>query len=378
MNESDLNRLLQQALAPKEFPSDQLNQTIRNRVQEEQTMKRFSKKRPLAAALVAALVLALSITGFASWRFLSAGEAAEHSGMSDLARAFESGDAVSVNQTVASGNYTFSFLGIASGENLSGFQSDSQVNPKRTYAVLAIAKTDGTAMAADGSESFFVSPLIKGQKPWQVNITTMNGGYTEFAEGGVLYRLIECDDIEMFADRGLYLCVSTSDFYDKNAFTYDEETGEITTNPDYSGACALFDLPLDPAKADRAKADAYLETLLEPWEDDSQESSAATGTGDWADAIANGTVVPGSEQAVTYDEDGMAHYSFGGYSETFDPELLLGDGSLGPSSCASLTEDADGTPLAICYYRNEQGVVMGKAVRLQEFPSLLKEAQAEE
>ena len=74
----------------------------------------------------------------------------------------------------------------------------------------------------------------------------------------------------------------------------------------------------------------------------------------------------------------MAHYSFGGYSETFDPELLLGDGSLGPSSCASLTEDADGTPLAICYYRNEQGVVMGKAVRLQEFPSLLKEAQAEE
>ena len=66
MNESDLNRLLQQALAPKEFPSDQLNQTIRNRVQEEQTMKRFSKKRPLAAALVAALVLALSITGFAS------------------------------------------------------------------------------------------------------------------------------------------------------------------------------------------------------------------------------------------------------------------------------------------------------------------------
>lgn len=183
-----------------------------------------------------------------------------------------------MNQTVASGGYTFSFLGIASGENLSGFQSDSQVNPKRTYAVLAIAKTDGTAMAADGSESFFVSPLIKGQKPWQVNITTMNGGYTEFAEGGVLYRLIECDDIEMFADRGLYLCVSTSDFYDKNAFTYDEETGEITTNPDYSGACALFDLPLDPAKADRAKADAYLETLLEPWEDDSQESSAATGT----------------------------------------------------------------------------------------------------
>ena len=91
MNESDLNRLLQQALAPKEFPSDQLNQTIRNRVQEEQTMKRFSKKRPLAAALVAALVLALSITGFASWRFLSAGEAAEHSGMSNLARALKAG-----------------------------------------------------------------------------------------------------------------------------------------------------------------------------------------------------------------------------------------------------------------------------------------------
>lgn len=59
-----------------------------------------------------------------------------------------------------------------------------------------------------GQDPFFVSPLIKGLKPWQVNITTMNGGYSEAVIDGIMYRLIECDGVEMFADRGVYLAVS--------------------------------------------------------------------------------------------------------------------------------------------------------------------------
>ncbi|WP_409345354.1 hypothetical protein [Paenibacillus sp. MBLB4367] len=32
---------------------------------------------------------------------------------------------------------------------------------------------------------------IKGRKPWQVNIVTMNGGYSEVVLDGIMYRLID-------------------------------------------------------------------------------------------------------------------------------------------------------------------------------------------
>lgn len=77
----------------------------------------------------------------------------------------------------------------------------------------------------------------------------------------IMYRLIECDGVEMFADRGLYLCISASNFYDVKAFHYNEETGEISRNADYEGANALFRLPLDSSKADPEKAEKYLKEL---------------------------------------------------------------------------------------------------------------------
>ncbi|HEX2926510.1 MAG TPA: hypothetical protein VHP38_09690 [Ruminiclostridium sp.] len=42
-----------------------------------------------------------------------------------------------------------------------------------------------------------------------------------------MYRLIECDSIEMFADRGVYLCVSTSTLYDNMAFNYDKRQEQL-------------------------------------------------------------------------------------------------------------------------------------------------------
>lgn len=366
MNKYDqVDRLLQEALAPTESPSNQLNQSILNRMQEEQPMKTISHKRAFAIALAAALVLALSITGFASWRFLSAKEVAKQNGMSDVARAFEGGDAVSINQSITSGAYNFTFLGIVSGKNLSEFQSDPPANPKRTYAVMAIARTDGTSVASDGSEQFFVSPLIKGQRPWQVNIASMNGAYTEFVEKDVLYRLIECDDMELFADRGLYLCVSTSAFYDIKAFDYDEQTGEVTPNDSYDGACALFDLPLDPRKADHEKADDYLETLLNPPErEDSESSDPEIDSEELKKAVAQGTVLPGSEKEVTYDEDGMACYEFDGCVGKFLPEAIFEDGQTGPSDMMSVSENGDGTRIVTQYSRDENGVITGKTVRI--------------
>ena len=123
---------------------------------------------------------------------------------------------------------------------------------------------------------FIVSPLIKGQKPWQVNIFTMNGGYSECIVDGVTYRIIECDNIEMFADRGVYLYVGTGGFINNQTVSYNEETGEITLNTDNNEAGAIFDLPLDVKKADHEKAEKYLEELLNPFSESTTDDEFFT------------------------------------------------------------------------------------------------------
>lgn len=368
MKEHDLDRLLRQALSPAQVPSKALNQTTVDRIKERNTMSTSNHKRFLSVALAAALILALSLTAFASWRLLSARDAAEKAtGNAALAAAFESEDAVSINKSIDSGDYHFTLHGIVTGEGLSDFASSSDnLQPERTYAVFSIAKKDASAMPGPqdkdyGDPPFFVSPLIKGQQPWQVNIASMNGGYSEIVSDGVLYRLIECDDIEMFADRGLYLCVSTSSFYDINAFDYDESSGEVRANPSYNGACALFDLPLDASKADPKKADAYLDALLNPPEEPDEPESQSDS--DWEAELANGTVIPGSEQEVTYDELGMAHYIFDGAEVAIDPSMLFTEGQTGPSEFPHEFEN-DGKRIAVQFSRDENGVITAKSILL--------------
>ena len=79
---------------------------------------------------------------------------------------------------------------------------------------------------------------------------------------GVVYRLLECDNVEVFADHELYLCViGERSFYDRSAYSFDRETGMITRNDAYNGLNALFRLPIDASKADPEKAEAYLKEL---------------------------------------------------------------------------------------------------------------------
>lgn len=263
-----LDKLLKQALSPTVEPSKDLNLKIINQIKERNTMRPFNKKRISVAMIAAMVIFATSITAFAAWRLLSPKQIAQHFEDQTLAHAFEDKNAIKINKSSASGGYIFSLLGIVSGENLSDFGSSAQdIRPDRTYAVISIAKEDGSKMPDTrddeyGKVPFFISPLIKGQKPWQFNIASMNGGYSECVIDGIMYRLIECDGIEMFADRGLYLCISTSNFYDINAFNFKEKNGEITLNTDYKGANALFDLPLDIKKADHEKAEKYLQELI--------------------------------------------------------------------------------------------------------------------
>lgn len=59
--------------------------------------------------------------------------------------------------------------------------------------------------------------------------------------------------MEYFADCGIYVGVSDGDTYNNQAYIYDTDTGEILRSETYQGVNALFDLPVNTAKADSVK-----------------------------------------------------------------------------------------------------------------------------
>lgn len=372
-NPEQLDRLLKQALSPAVEPGEELNRKIIDRLKEKDRMKPVFKKRMAAPLIAAAIILAMSVTAFAAWQLLSPGQVAGHLGNQTLAQAFKGENAIEINKSAVSGEYSFTLLGIVSGKNLSDFGGSAQdIHPDRTYAVVSIARQDGGKMPDTRDEEygkvpFFVSPLIKGEKPWQVNIASMNGGYGEFVIDGVMYRLIECDGIEMFADRGLYLCINTGRFYDTDAFNYDEKTGEISLNTDYKGVSALFDLPLDKTKADPARAEKYLQELLGKPEGDlpSGETEAQLEIGEqpMEEELANGVVIPESVKEVTYDEKGMACYEYEGSKISFNVDAFFEKGQTGLSKVAGITEQ-DGKRTALQFSRDADGVITGRVVKL--------------
>lgn len=324
--DKQIDMLLKQVLSVTKEPDDLLNQTIISKAKERNAM---SKKRRMPMVAAAALIiLALSGTALAASRFLGTEKVAEKFEDYKLADAFKGKDAVSINKTVQSGQYDITLLGIVSGTEISDYiaTGDEEILSDRTYAVVAIANTDGTPMPSTsdenyGQEPFFVSPLIKGLKPWQYNIATMNGVYQDFVEDGILYRLMECNNVEMFADRGIYLCVSDTTFYSVDAYDYDELTGEIAPNSEYAGINVLFDLPIDISKANREKADAYINEMEAGQNEkdlkDEDEINERVDTpalknaeGDVEERVAAGTLLKDSVMELTADVDGAATYTY--------------------------------------------------------------------
>ena len=378
MNDSEKwERMLRQALASPGEPEEKLNQSIINRIEERNSMNRVYRKRVSAGVMVAILTLVMSVTAIAATQFFSSDQVAVHLGEKMLAKAFESSDAIEVNQSVDSGDYKFTLHGIVSGaglKELNDTDSTNEIHPERTYAVVSIARQDGRPMPKTsdpeyGEESFFVSPLIKGLKPWQVNIASMKGGYSEVVLDGIQYRLIECDGVEMFADRGVYLAISSgSPFYNSEAFAYNESTGEVTAKSDYKGVSLLMDLPLDKAKADPAKAEAYLKELLKEPESgtkaDPAEEELVNQIEDLKKRLADGKVIPESVKEVTYDKQGMINYEYDGWSVKLTPEMLFAEGQTGFSDAVQFSE-ADGHYLGLQFHKDEKGVITGMVIDLK-------------
>lgn len=213
----------------------------------------------LCAAAAAAVILSTTAMA-AAWMFLRPAQVPEKTGDHTLSAAFDSEDAISINQSVTSRGYTFTLMAMVSGESLSDyFREGANVQPERTYAVLAIQHADGAPMTWDDYDvtSFLVTPLLQGEKPWQFNVATLGGNASAILEDGVLYHLVEFNDIMAFADREVYLGVCDT-FPSADTFSIDEATGKISTNPDAPGLSVVFTLPIDPSYADQERAQAYL------------------------------------------------------------------------------------------------------------------------
>ncbi|HBN56790.1 MAG TPA: hypothetical protein DD414_08440 [Lachnospiraceae bacterium] len=271
----DIDVILKQALSPKEEPGPRLNRKILDQAEERIYMGKKKIKGMQAAALAACITLAVgSMTVFAAWKYLSPAQVAQHFEDKKLEEAFQGPDAVIVNESQEYGDYKITLLGAVAGKNISEYLSeDGQGNLKEDmlYAAVAIERADGTPMPATdddayGDPAFYVSPYIRGLNPVFYSMQGMGGGYSEFVKDGVSYRLLEMDNIEIFADRGIYIGANEGSFYDNDAYHFDEATGEISRNDAYDGVNALFTLPLDASAADPATAEAYLKELEKDWE----------------------------------------------------------------------------------------------------------------
>lgn len=326
---SKIELLLEQALTPMELPKQELNDQILQKVKEKQDMKnnqvRYKSRISMAAMATACILILCSSTAFAVYKYLSPAEAATDDDA--LREAFLSEEAILVNETQESGGYKVTLLGSVAGRNISdfmGMNDNGEVLNNRIYTVVAIEHADGTPMpdtSSDdyGKEAFYVSHYIRGLDPNVYSLMSKGGGYTAFVKNGIQYRILDMDNIEIFADKGIYVGVSTGTFYDADAYVYHVETGEISRNENYSGVNALFRLPVDESKADSVAAAAYLKAFEDtmnqpskPIEKDAVDLNVDAFMEKLTPENIDEYAVPveSTRQTCTIDKEKMVHYSY--------------------------------------------------------------------
>lgn len=302
--EREVEVLISQALAPDKEPEAAVKEALREKLllawdsephpsskpinsakSTDWRKKMGYKKRISIVATAAVCVLVVSATATATVRYLSRDEILEEMEYTGASETFETGEVLEINQTQEAGDYRFTLYGIATREalienELDIFSEQGYQDEGSTFVVMSIERKDGTPMPSTSSPEygeleFFASPLIQGLEPWFYNLASMSGSYSEMERNGVLYRIMECDDIALFADRKLYFCITEGLFYKKDAYHYNEADGTITPNEDYEGINVLFELPIDVSRADAEKAAEYLKRLEDSWAETSGAGATA-------------------------------------------------------------------------------------------------------
>lgn len=249
------------------------------------------RKHKLPVAVAVGLAAACLGGGvYAAGVMMNASQAAEAVGEGDVAALFEGSGAIAVNETQSDAGYDVTLLGLVTGDHLTDTWSsgwtDGAPENGTTYAVVAVRKSDGTPMPelSDETDPFRLSdsfaqprlaiPDLQPAEYW------LNPERKDVVQDGVHYLLIGCDNVEIFADRDVVLCVSTgSAFYNTEAFRFDTSTGAVTANPDYTGVNLVFDLPLDESKADPEAARNFIDEWKSGGPDETAPASGSTEEG---------------------------------------------------------------------------------------------------
>jgi len=191
---------------------------------------------------------------------------------------------------------------------------------KTLYVVLSIEHTDGTPFVSEDDCPVTITPLIDGYEPWRLNIFSLDAYCMDTTEGGIRYCLVSTDSLEIFANHRVCIAVFDGFVPSPDVFTINED-GVIGYNDSYTGAKAMFDLPLDPAKADPAAAAALVaDREAERFgangttssDDDSAFSEEATGatTASSIQQVDDEIIITneyGDCFILAYEEDGIFH-----------------------------------------------------------------------
>lgn len=351
MTDEKLDQILKHALTPE---IDESDLRVREK-DEEQTMKTKMDKgrffrRPAVAAASIALVLVTSVSAYAAVQYLTSSQVAHELGDQTLEAAFDSPDAVTLNEAVEIDGYQINLLGIVSGEDLSDYvmeEETGELKDDRTYVVTAVSKTDGSVL---GEDSLFTTPLISGYDQSELNIYTLCGGcmsyYTE--DNKICYSIIDMDNVEPFADHTIYLAVLSGGLFDTDAngeaaYVYDKSTGAYSRNESFDGVNALFTLPVDETKADSDKAAEIIKSISETTTETSGETRTESekkvdefiskltveNISEYAEPIEE------TKQTLTPDTQGMISYSYA--YEAFEGSCKLPVSELFPDGATGMS-----------------------------------------
>lgn len=221
-------------------------------------MNRVKKTALLIAAAVA--LLAVSVSAAVVW--LTPAQVADRVEEPLLAEAFQSEDAIVLDESVTAGDYQITLAGMVSGEDLSvPTDYNGEIINDRTYAVFRVARADGEPLTDYPNLSY--SPLVDGYHVRCVNAWTLGTTTQQFIEDGVIYCLFDCRNLEMFADHPVRFAIYEGGIPNTDLFSMAED-GTISLRESVVGA--LFTLPLDESKADPEAAQAFVESTGLVWE----------------------------------------------------------------------------------------------------------------
>lgn len=226
-------------------------------------MEKHFAKRSIVTAACICMLIGMTGVAVAAVKWLTPSQVATKFEDEKLAKVFGTNEADYVVQDTK--KYRIVYMGTVTGTNISDQILLDDLNKNRTYSIFAIEKKDGTPFKSEDtdSERFWFAPLFEGEKPDDSMLCAMsdlNISAKGMVIDGIKYRIVEVNDLDIFADRKVYLSVFDSNFNIEPSEMYqlDESTGKISRNLNYEGVNCLFEIPLDSQKANTQKADEWL------------------------------------------------------------------------------------------------------------------------